>query len=114
LEAGRDFRLAAFRAPAFFPVFLAAFRPPDFALLALRAPEALRPEDLDEVFEAFFLAPALGALLPDRGVATDPLALDPPARPAAVEPEPNALRPAVPAAVPPPSPPVDPLEGVLP
>jgi hypothetical protein len=110
--AGRDFRPAAFRAPAFFPFDLAAFRPPDFALPALRAPEAFRPEDFDEVFEAFFLDPELGALLADRVVATDPVALDPPNRPAGVEAEPNALRPAV--AAPPPNPVVDALEGVLP
>ena len=114
LEAGRDFRLAAFRAPAFFPLFLAAFRPPDFALAGLRPLEALLAEDLDDVFEVFFLAPTLGALLADREVALDPLVVEPTVRPAEVELEPNALRPPLPAAVPPPNPPVDPLDGVLP
>lgn len=113
--AGRDFRPAAFLAPAFRPLDLAAFRPPDFALPALRAPETFRPEDFGEVFETFFLVPALGALLADRVVAADPVALVPPTRLGEVEAEPNAVRPAFPAAAPPPNPLVDALEGrVLP
>ncbi|HET6761460.1 MAG TPA: hypothetical protein VFH13_05130 [Gemmatimonadaceae bacterium] len=114
LPAGRDFRPAAFRAPAFRPPFLAAFRPPDFALPAFRVPEDFRLEDFDAVFEVFFLAPALGAPPADRVVAAGPVALVPPTRPAEVGAEPNALRPAIPAAVPAPNPVVDEVEGGVP
>lgn len=99
-------RAAAFRAPAFLPFAFSAF-------FAFRAPEDFRaadfflPDDREELFAAFFFAPPLEALPPERALGADPLALDPAAVPFPLEVDPNDVRLALDA------PPPNPLAGAL-